>query len=442
MGLIAITLFVGVSYLAVHMNAHPSQSVSVISEIARGVFPASSALSPLYYAVQALTFAILVLAANTSYQGFPRLAAVLARDRFFPRQFVNLGDRLVYSNGILVLAAIASLLIWVFHANVISLIHLYVIGVFTAFTISQAGMVRYWARRQGARLAPKSGDQRRRRVRHRGRDAPRDPGEVHRRRLDGRDRRADADRALPRRATGITGSSTAGCARALQRSRRPRMRRTRSSSTSTASIRPRNSARGTRTRSRAPPTTRSGSRTGTAGRIRAGAGGSSPEEGRGSSRSRRSEDTADAVLDYVWSLPRGESNFLTVVLPELFEHRSLVSAVARQADDVLPEAPPPVGAGDRRGERPARLARRRAAADTRGRARARVGGPRLVGPRGQLRPDARAPGHESRLLRLRRRTRRGESSESGTARRSAFRSRSSRRPSATSAIRCAATCEG
>ena len=102
----------------------------------------------MYFAVQALTFGILVLAANTSYQGFPRLAAVLARDRFFPRQFVNLGDRLVYSNGIIVLAGIASLLIWVFHANVISLIHLYVIGVFTAFTLSQAGMVRYWLRRK------------------------------------------------------------------------------------------------------------------------------------------------------------------------------------------------------------------------------------------------------------------------------------------------------
>ena len=111
----------------------------------------------MYFVVQALTFAILVLAANTSYQGFPRLAAVLARDRFFPRQFVNLGDRLVYSNGIIVLAAIASLLIWVFHANVISLIHLYVIGVFTAFTLSQAGMVRYWLRAEGARLAPERG---------------------------------------------------------------------------------------------------------------------------------------------------------------------------------------------------------------------------------------------------------------------------------------------
>ena len=148
MGAIAIVLFLGVSYLAVSMNAAPSASVSVISEIARGVFPASSSTSFLYYAVQALTFGILVLAANTSYQGFPRLAAVLAHDRFFPRQFVNLGDRLVYSNGVVVLAGIAALLIWAFKADVIALIHLYVIGVFTAFTISQAGMVRYWLRRE------------------------------------------------------------------------------------------------------------------------------------------------------------------------------------------------------------------------------------------------------------------------------------------------------
>jgi len=150
MGVIAISLFLGVSYLAVSMDAAPSASVSVISEIARGVFPASSPASALYYVIQALTFGILVLAANTSYQGFPRLAAVLARDRFFPRQFVNLGDRLVYSNGIVVLAGIASVLIWAFDADVIALIHLYVIGVFTAFTISQAGMVRHWLRREDA----------------------------------------------------------------------------------------------------------------------------------------------------------------------------------------------------------------------------------------------------------------------------------------------------
>jgi amino acid transporter len=148
MGGMAITLFLGVSYLAVSMNAAPSGSVSVLSEVARATFPDSSPTSVFYYAVQALTFAVLVLAANTSYQGFPRLAAVLARDRFFPRQFVNLGDRLVYSNGIVVLAAISSLLIWAFDADVIALIHLYVIGVFTAFTLSQAGMVRYWLRRE------------------------------------------------------------------------------------------------------------------------------------------------------------------------------------------------------------------------------------------------------------------------------------------------------
>jgi amino acid transporter len=146
MGAIAITLFLGVSYLAVAMHARPSETTSLISEIARATFPAGSGVSPMYYAVQGLTLGILILAANTSYQGFPRLAAVLARDGFFPRQFVNLGDRLVYSNGIVVLAAIASLLIWAFHADVISLIHLYVIGVFTAFTLSQAGMVRYWFR--------------------------------------------------------------------------------------------------------------------------------------------------------------------------------------------------------------------------------------------------------------------------------------------------------
>ena len=148
MGVMAISLFVGVSYLAVHMHALPSNSVSVVSEVARATFPAGSPGAIFYYLVQGLTFAILVLAANTSYQGFPRLSAILARDRFFPRQFVNLGDRLVYSNGIIVLAGVASLLIWAFKADVNALIHLYVIGVFTAFTLSQAGMVRYWRRQR------------------------------------------------------------------------------------------------------------------------------------------------------------------------------------------------------------------------------------------------------------------------------------------------------
>ena len=96
--------------------------------------------------MQAFTFAILVLAANTSYQGFPRLSALLAHDSFFPRQFLNLGDRLVYSNGIIVLSGSPPRLIVAFRANVNSLIHLYVIGVFTAFTLAQAGMVRHWQR--------------------------------------------------------------------------------------------------------------------------------------------------------------------------------------------------------------------------------------------------------------------------------------------------------
>jgi amino acid transporter len=148
LGGIAITMFLGVSWLAVHMHALPTQTgtPSVLSEIARAVFPSGSALGFMYWAVQTLTLAVLVLAANTSYQGFPRLAALLARDRFFARQFTNLGDRLVFSNGIIVLTAVAAALLWVYDASVDSLIHLYVIGVFTAFTLSQAGMVRYWLR--------------------------------------------------------------------------------------------------------------------------------------------------------------------------------------------------------------------------------------------------------------------------------------------------------
>jgi amino acid transporter len=148
LGAIAIAMFVGVSWLAVHMHARPTATgtPSVLSEIARAVFPAGSSLGFVYWAVQALTLAVLVLAANTSYQGFPRLAALLARDRFFARQFTNLGDRLVFSNGIVVLTAVSMALLWAYNASVDSLIHLYVIGVFTAFTLSQAGMVRYWLR--------------------------------------------------------------------------------------------------------------------------------------------------------------------------------------------------------------------------------------------------------------------------------------------------------
>jgi amino acid transporter len=149
LGVIAITLFLGVSYLAVHLHAMPSSTDSVVSQIARAVFPSGSTGSFMYYAVQGLTLLVLILAANTSFQGFPRLSALLARDGYAPRQFKNLGDRLVFSNGMLVLATVAGLLLWAYNANTNSLIHLYVIGVFTAFTLSQAGMVRYWRRTRG-----------------------------------------------------------------------------------------------------------------------------------------------------------------------------------------------------------------------------------------------------------------------------------------------------
>jgi len=146
LGSIAISLFIGVTYLAVDTHARPSASASVVSQVARAVFHGGF----MFYVVQILTLIVLILAANTSFQGFPRLAALLARDRFAPRQFTNLGDRLVFSNGMLVLAVVAGLLLWVYGANTNSLIHLYVIGVFTAFTLSQAGMVRYWLRRGGS----------------------------------------------------------------------------------------------------------------------------------------------------------------------------------------------------------------------------------------------------------------------------------------------------
>ncbi|MGH2547462.1 MAG: APC family permease, partial [Actinomycetota bacterium] len=100
----------------------------------------------MFYVLQVFTALILILAANTAYQDFPRLSAILARDRFMPSQFRNRGDRLVFSNGIVVLSGLAMLLVWIFDADLTSLIQLYVVGVFTAFTLSQAGMVRRWVR--------------------------------------------------------------------------------------------------------------------------------------------------------------------------------------------------------------------------------------------------------------------------------------------------------
>jgi len=331
MGAIAITLFIGVSYLAVHMHARPSASVSVASEIARAVFPSSSWTSFMYYAVQGLTFAILVLAANTSYQGFPRLGAVLARDRFFPRQFINLGDRLVYSNGIIVLAAVASFLIWIFHADVLALIHLYVIGVFTAFTLSQAGMVRYWVRR-------------------------RDPGW----------RKSATLNAVGGAATGVVAllviqaKFTSGAWAVIvaiplmiigfygvNRHYRKVERRVRAGAAAVAAAPPPTNdvvlyvesadaalrealwyarqiagddfraihARG----AHSDPGIRARFRSLTD--IRPDLQVLEPEDGR-----------VDAVIEYLWALPRGESNFVTVIIPELFRRPSLLAALSRRTE--------------------------------------------------------------------------------------------------------------
>ena len=144
MGAISVTMFLGISFLAWAGHAVPSESRSVVAEVAQGVFGGGVP----YYVIQVFTAAILILAANTSYQDFPRLSSILARDRFLPRQFENRGDRLVFSNGVIVLAVFASLLVYVFDADLSRLIQLYVVGVFTSFTLSQAGMVRHWLKVQ------------------------------------------------------------------------------------------------------------------------------------------------------------------------------------------------------------------------------------------------------------------------------------------------------
>jgi len=142
MATVLTVLFLGTSTLAYLYNVHPHQDETAISQFARTIFP--GAMMWAYYLIQATTAAILILAANTSYADFPRLGSLMAKDGFLPRQFAYLGDRLVYSNGIIVLAVMASILVWAFDGDVSRLIPLYAIGVFLSFTLSQAGMVRHW----------------------------------------------------------------------------------------------------------------------------------------------------------------------------------------------------------------------------------------------------------------------------------------------------------
>ena len=142
------SLFLGISYLAGPIGAVPSERETVISQLARAAFEGRGLL---YLAAIGATTLILVMAANTAYADFPRLAALQAADGFLPRQLTYRGSRLVYSRGILVLAIVASLLIVVFQASVTGLIPLYAIGVFLSFTLSQTGMALRW--RKCGRLA-------------------------------------------------------------------------------------------------------------------------------------------------------------------------------------------------------------------------------------------------------------------------------------------------
>ncbi len=137
---ILATFFIGVTFLSEHYGILPSDKETVLSQLARAVF----SKGPIYYVIQFATSLILILAANTSFAGFPRLASVMASESYLPRQLSNLGDRLVYSNGIIILGVSAAFLTMVFGGRTHALIPLYAVGVFVSFTLSQAGMVRHW----------------------------------------------------------------------------------------------------------------------------------------------------------------------------------------------------------------------------------------------------------------------------------------------------------
>src|SRR4051812_42129407 len=162
MGAIAVSMFVGLTALALISKVHITDPTSdschftnvadcadkpqrtVIAQVAGAVFGGHQSVG--FFYVQATTALILVLAANTAFNGFPLLGSILARDKNLPAQLNNRGDRLAYSNGIVMLAVVAGALIWIYEANVTKLIQLYIIGVFTSFTLGQTGMVRHWNR--------------------------------------------------------------------------------------------------------------------------------------------------------------------------------------------------------------------------------------------------------------------------------------------------------
>ena len=145
MSLILAALFMGISFLASHHGILPKIDETVVSQLARLTFGTGT----LYYALQIGTMLLLVLAANSAFAGFPHLASILARDGYMPRQMATFGDRLVFSNGIIILGIFACFLLILFHGDPHALIPLYAVGVFISFTLSQAGMVRRWLTKKG-----------------------------------------------------------------------------------------------------------------------------------------------------------------------------------------------------------------------------------------------------------------------------------------------------
>lgn len=138
-------MFIGISAMAYYFGIVPKEEETVVSQIARATF----GTGPLYFMVQASTMVILILAANSSFNGFPRLASILARDSYMPHQMSMMGDRLVFSNGVIILGVFSCLLILLFNGDTHALIPLYAVGVFLSFTISQAGMVKRWLVKKG-----------------------------------------------------------------------------------------------------------------------------------------------------------------------------------------------------------------------------------------------------------------------------------------------------
>ena len=145
MAVILGSLFMGITFLANHYGIMPNESETVLSQVAKAVFSKGI----VYYVIQFATALILILAANTSFADFPRLSSIMATDRYLPRQLSSRGDKLVFSNGILILAIFSALLIVIFKGDTHALIPLYAVGVFCAFTLSQAGMVKHWVAYKG-----------------------------------------------------------------------------------------------------------------------------------------------------------------------------------------------------------------------------------------------------------------------------------------------------